>query len=303
MTKKLVHFAYFCGQNLIQLTSKMKIIECPRDAMQGLPQFIATDQKAAYLQQLLSVGFDTLDFGSFVSPKAVPQMQDTAQVLEKLDLSHTKTKLLAVVASKSGAEKACAFPQIQYLGFPLSVSPTFQLRNTKKSIAEAVSCIEQIQELCQKYQKTAVVYLSMCFGNPYGEVFEESQLHQISEQLKNLDIKIIQLSDTIGVSEPTQIRRIFGNLSNDFDKIEWGVHFHSNPKTAIQKIDAAYEAGCRRFDAAIGGFGGCPFAKDELTGNIATEQLLDYFEKKQIDIRLNQGAFGQSIALCRTTFL
>lgn len=280
----------------------MKIIECPRDAMQGVEEFIPTEKKATYINQLLKVGFDTIDFGSFVSPKAIPQMRDTADVLRQLDLSNTKTKLLAIVANTRGAEQACSFDQIQYLGFPLSISETFQQRNTNKSIAEALNTVNEIQELCKKHGKQQVVYISMGFGNPYGDPYDVGVVGKFADILATLEIEIISLSDTIGVSEPEQIQYLFRSVTKSFPKIEFGAHLHSNPLTRLEKIAAAYDAGCQRFDGAIKGFGGCPMAKDELVGNMATETILDFLKSKGKSPNLNYKEFEKAVQLTDLVF-
>lgn len=280
----------------------VKIVECPRDAMQGIKEFIPTELKAEYLNLLLQIGFDTLDFGSFVSPKAIPQMQDTAQVLEKLDLSNTSTKLLAIIANLKGAEQACEFEQISYLGFPLSVSEEFQQRNTNKSISESLEVVAQIQELCQKYHKKQVVYLSMAFGNPYDEPYSPEIVEMWAEKLQNFGVEILALSDTIGVASPESIKNLFVYLSKKMPKIEWGVHLHSNPHTASEKIKAAYKAGCRRFDGALRGFGGCPMAKDELTGNIATETIIAVLEEAKASLHYSKEFLERSLEFSQKVF-
>ena len=280
----------------------MKIIECPRDAMQGLHEFIPTETKTAYINQLLKVGFDTIDFGSFVSPKAIPQLRDTAEVLAGLDLSETKSKLLAIIANMRGAEAAVSHSEIQYLGFPLSISETFQQRNTNKSIAQALEQLQEIQNLCKKHDKTLVTYISMGFGNPYDEPFNEEIVGEFSQKLVDMEVEIISLADTIGVAQPDLIDRIFKATIAAFPQTEIGAHFHSTPQTAKEKIAAAYEAGCRRFDVAIKGYGGCPMAKDELTGNIATEQLLSYFDTVGADSNLDKTAFNQALAMSAGVF-
>ncbi|PWL31996.1 hydroxymethylglutaryl-CoA lyase [uncultured Roseivirga sp.] len=257
----------------------MKVIECPRDAMQGLHDFIPTTTKAAYINQLLKVGFDTIDFGSFVSPKAIPQMRDTAEVLSQLDLSQTSSKLLAIIANLRGAEQAVSFEEISFLGFPLSISETFQQRNTNKSVGEALDQLAEIQNLCLKYNKTLVTYISMGFGNPYDEPFNEEIVSEFVQKLSDLKISIISLSDTIGVAEPEVIKDIFKNSITAYTTIEFGAHFHSTPQKTREKVEAALAAGCKRFDSAIKGFGGCPMAKDDLTGNVATEKLLEILEE------------------------
>lgn len=280
----------------------IKIVECPRDAMQGIKEFIPTELKATYLNLLLKIGFDTLDFGSFVSPKAIPQMQDTAQVLEKLDLDQTSTQLLAIVANLKGAEQACQFEQIAYLGFPLSVSQEFQRRNTNKSIEESLEQVAHIQDLCHKHHKKQVVYLSMAFGNPYGEPYSPEIVEIWAEKLQNLGIHILALSDTIGIANPESIATLFGHLSQKMPEIEWGVHLHSNPRSAAEKIQAAYEAGCRRFDGALRGFGGCPMAKDELTGNIATETIIDTLENLKATFKYSKEVLQEALEFSQKVF-
>ena len=280
----------------------MKVIECPRDAMQGLHEFIPTKTKADYINQLLKIGFDTIDFGSFVSPKAIPQLKDTVEVLKKLDLGHTTSKLLAIVANVRGAEEAVQYDEITYLGFPLSISETFQQRNTNKSIAEAIEQLQEIQNLCKKNGKTLVTYISMGFGNPYGEPFNEEIVANFAQKLSGMEVEIVSLADTIGVADPDIIRRIFTNTIKAFPALEIGAHFHASPHTAVKKISAAYDAGCRRFDTAIKGFGGCPMAKDELVGNIATETLVSYFETIGVGLNLDKKALDQAMLMANTVF-
>ena len=277
----------------------MKIIECPRDAMQGISEFIPTDIKAAYINQLLKVGFDTIDFGSFVSPKAIPQLKDTAEVLAKLDLENTSSKLLAIIANTRGAVDACNFEEINYLGFPLSVSEQFQQRNTKKSIAQALSTVEEIQNLSVKNNKELVVYLSMAFGNPYGENYHPDIVAELTEKLHQLEIGIVALSDTIGVSSPTNIAPLFSTLIQEYPTIEFGAHFHTTPDKWETKVESAYQNGCRRFDAALKGYGGCPMAKDDLVGNMPTEKLITYFSE---DLGLNKLELEKSLGLSATVF-
>ncbi|MGE4017662.1 MAG: hydroxymethylglutaryl-CoA lyase [Cyclobacteriaceae bacterium] len=280
----------------------MKIIECPRDAMQGVERFIPTADKAAYINQLLKVGFDTIDFGSFVSPKAIPQMKDTGEVLDLLSMENTRSKLLAIVANTRGAVQACDFEQITYLGFPMSISETFQLRNTNKSIAEALNTLNEIQEVCQKNSKTLVTYISMGFGNPYGDIYDEDIVAKFVDILTTMKVNIISLADTVGVSNPHQIQRLFGSLSQQYPDVELGAHLHSNPATAVEKIDAAYRAGCKRFDGAIKGWGGCPMAEDELVGNIATETIIAFLEEEGESLALDKKALASSIALSDRVF-
>ena len=257
--------------------NEIKIIECPRDAMQGIKPFIPTAQKVKYLQALLRVGFDTIDFGSFVSAKAIPQMQDTAEVLAQLDLSQTRSKLLAIVANTQGAQQAALHPEIQYLGFPFSISENFQMRNTHKTIAESLVTLEEILALAADSNKEVVTYISMGFGNPYGDPWNVEIVGEWTEILAQKGVKILSLSDTVGSSTPEVITYLFSHLIPKYPSIEFGAHLHTTPDKWFEKIDAAYHAGCRRFDGAIQGFGGCPMAKDELTGNMPTEKLLSYF--------------------------
>lgn len=261
----------------------IKIIECPRDAMQGIKPFIPTERKAAYIQSLLRVGFDTLDFGSFVSPKAIPQMQDTAELLAQLDLSNTTTKLLAIIANTQGAVSASQHNAIQYLGFPFSISENFQMRNTHKTIAESLITLEEILEIADKSNKEVVAYLSMGFGNPYGDPWNVEIVGEWTQKLSHMGVKILSLSDTVGSSTPEVIDYLFANLIPKYPHIEFGAHLHTTPTKWFEKVDAAYQAGCRRFDGAIQGFGGCPMATDVLTGNMPTEKLLSYFTTKKED--------------------
>ena len=269
----------------------IKIIECPRDAMQGIKAFIPTDRKVAYIQSLLRVGFDTIDFGSFVSPKAIPQMQDTAEVLASIDLSKTESKLLAIIANTQGAIAASQHQPIQYLGFPFSISENFQMRNTHKTIAESLVTLQEILEISNKANKEVVVYLSMGFGNPYGDPWNVEIVGEWTEKLSNMGVKILSLSDTIGSSTPDVIQFLFSHLIPKFPKIEFGAHLHTTPDKWFEKIDAAYNSGCRRFDGAIQGFGGCPMAKDVLTGNMPTEKLLSYFNSKKENTNLSAMSF------------
>ncbi|HEV8513044.1 MAG TPA: hydroxymethylglutaryl-CoA lyase [Cyclobacteriaceae bacterium] len=281
----------------------MKLIECPRDAMQGLNEFIPTDKKADYLNQLLKVGFDTIDFGSFVSAKAIPQLRDTAEVLKKLDLSTSKSKLLAIVANTRGAEEAALWNEITYLGFPLSISETFQQRNTNKSIAEALQTVEEIQNICKGKNKVLVTYISMGFGNPYGDPYDVGVVEHFTDLLSRLGVTIISLADTIGVSKPDEIQYLFKTLVPKFSAIEFGAHLHSSPAKAIEKIEAAYLSGCQRFDGAIKGFGGCPMAEDELVGNLATETILAYLKSKNALPNMDQAEFGKALLLADSIFL
>jgi hydroxymethylglutaryl-CoA lyase len=269
------------------MNPKVKIIECPRDAMQGIKMFISTPEKVAYIQALLRVGFDTIDFGSFVSPKAIPQMQDTVEVLKLLDLSHTTSKLLAIVANTQGAKNACEHKEIKYLGFPFSISENFQMRNTHKTIADSIITLQEILNLAQTHDKEVVAYLSMGFGNPYGDPWNVEIVSEWTEKLANMGVKIISLSDTIGSSTPEIITYLFQNLIPKYPNIEFGAHLHTNLTTWHEKVDAVYLAGCRRFDGAIQGFGGCPMAKDELTGNMPTEKLITYFAAVKVNCNVH----------------
>ena len=269
----------------------MKIIECPRDAMQGLSKFIPTQEKADYLNMLLQVGFDTLDFGSFVSPNSIPQMRDTAEVLKLLKLEYTNTQLLAIVANQRGANDACQFDEIQYLGYPFSISETFQQRNTNKSIEASLLLVDEMQNICLKNNKELVVYLSMAFGNPYGDVWNEEIVVSWGEKLAGLEVKILALADTIGVSNADNINRLFSILIPAFPEIEWGAHLHTTKDSWREKIEAAYISGCTRFDSAIKGLGGCPMANDDLVGNIPTEKILSFAQEKKIKTGVNTLAF------------
>lgn len=280
----------------------VKIIECPRDAMQGLKEFIPTDVKVRYINLLLQAGFDTLDFGSFVSPKAIPQMRDTAEVLAQLDLSNTKTKLLAIVANSRGAEEAAQFPEIDYLGYPFSISETFQLRNTNATIEESIERLQQIQDICVAKNKKLTLYISMGFGNPYGDPWNVEIVQQWVDRLRDMGIGIFQLSDTIGVASPESIRYLFSHLLDQYQDIEIGGHFHTLPNLWEEKIIAAYETGCRRFDGAIKGFGGCPMAKDDLVGNMPTENMLRFFAENKVATGVNLSIFNQAMTLASEVF-
>ena len=269
----------------------VKIIECPRDAMQGIKTFIPTANKVTYIQSLLRVGFDTIDFGSFVSSKAIPQMQDTADVLAQLDLSQTQSKLLAIIANTQGAEAACAFPEIQYLGFPFSISENFQMRNTHKTISQSLVSLQEILNLADAKNKQVVAYLSMGFGNPYGDPWNTEIVGEWTEKLATMGVKIVSLSDTIGSSTPEMISYLFSNLIPAYPTIEFGAHLHTTPDSWFEKIDAAYKAGCRRFDGAIQGFGGCPMATNHLTGNMPTEKVLSYFTAQKANTNLSPMSF------------
>ncbi|WP_421812562.1 hydroxymethylglutaryl-CoA lyase [Flagellimonas sp.] len=281
--------------------SKVKLIECPRDAMQGIKTFIPTQEKVKYIQSLLGCGFDTIDFGSFVSPKAIPQMQDTAEVLGELDLSRTQSKLLAIVANVRGARDACNYDSIDYLGFPFSISENFQMRNTHKTIDQSVETLKGILELANANDKKVVTYISMGFGNPYGDPWNVEIVGEWTEKLADMGTSILSLSDTIGTSTPEVIQYLFSNLIPKYPEIEFGAHLHTTPSKWHEKVDAAYKAGCRRFDGAVQGFGGCPMAKDELTGNMPTEKMLSYFTAEKADIGVNwmvfEAAFNKATEL------
>ena len=266
----------------------MKIIECPRDAIQGIKEFIPTAAKARYLNELLKVGFDTIDFGSFVSAKAIPQLEDTAAVLNLLDMANSKSKLLAIVANERGAVEACQFEQIACLGYPFSISETFQLRNTGATIAQSLDRVKLIQELCVKYGKQLVIYISMGFGNPYGDVWNSDIAIQWVDTLSKLDIKVFSLADTVGVANPQTISYLFGNLIPALPDLEFGAHLHTTATTVNEKLEAAWLAGCRRFDSAILGYGGCPMAMDDLVGNMPTEQLIDFMINKDQTLGFDQ---------------
>ncbi len=281
---------------------KIKIIECPRDAMQGIKPFIPTERKVDYIQALLRVGFDTIDFGSFVSPKAIPQMVDTAEVLAQLDLSQTTSKLLAIIANTQGAELASVHNEIQYLGFPFSISENFQMRNTHKTIAESLITLQEILNIADKSNKEVVTYISMGFGNPYGDPWNVDVVGEWTEKLANMGVKILSLSDTIGSSTPEVIDYLFSNLIPKYPNIEFGAHLHTTPDKWHEKIDAAYKAGCRRYDGAIQGFGGCPMAKDDLTGNMPTEKMLSYFTQQKADTNTSPMSFESAYNVASRLF-
>ena len=280
----------------------LKLIECPRDAMQGLHQFVPTQLKAAYINSLLQVGFHTIDFGSFVSPKAIPQMRDTGEVLAQLDLSNSASKLLAIVANQRGAMDAAQFEEIAYLVYPFSISETFQLRNTNATIEESLSRVAEIQEICLANGRGLVVYLSMGFGNPYGDPWNVEIVQHWVDHLAEMDIKIMALSDTIGVSNPENISYLFSNLIPPYPDVEFGAHLHTQPHNWREKVEAAYKRGCRRFDSAMKGYGGCPMAKDELTGNMPTELMLSYFQETGIETGLKADAFQKAMSIVPEVF-
>ncbi len=281
-----------------------KLIECPRDAMQGIKDFIPTEKKSAYINQLLLSGFDTIDFGSFVSPKAIPQMRDTAEVLSQLDLANTRSKLLAIVANQRGAEDAAQFTEIQYLGYPFSISETFQIRNTNATIEESLSRVEEIQAICLRSNKELVVYISMGFGNPYGDPWNAETVVRWVDKLSEMGVRILQLSDTIGVSNPASITYLFSNLIPLYESkgIEIGAHLHTEPHNWKEKVEAAWNSGCTRFDGAIKGFGGCPMAKDDLTGNMPMENMVRFFKNRQIETGVDEFAFEKAMDVALEVF-
>lgn len=283
--------------------NKVKIIECPRDAMQGIKShFISTNAKATYINSLLNVGFDTVDFGSFVSPKAIPQMRDTAAVLSKLDLSQTQSKLLAIIANIRGANDASQFEEINYLGYPFSISENFQMRNTHKTIHQSIKELEEILSIASKNNKEVVTYLSMGFGNPYGDPWNINIVGEWTEKLSDMGVNIISLSDTIGSSTSDVITYLFSNLISSYPKIEFGAHLHTTPNSWHEKVDAAFNAGCKRFDGAIKGYGGCPMAKDELTGNMPTEKLISYFTTQKVLTGIKPMSFESAYNQALKTF-
>jgi hydroxymethylglutaryl-CoA lyase len=281
----------------------IKLIECPRDAMQGWPHFIPTQKKIEYINALLKIGFDTIDFGSFVSPKAIPQMADTKEVVCSLQLTGSRSKLLAIIANERGAEDAVVYDEITYLGFPFSVSETFQLRNTNSTIDQSLSRVEEIQNLCIKNKKELVVYISMGFGNPYGDVYNEEIVFAWVNKLVDMDIKIISLADTVGLATKEQVYQVTKYLVDSLPSTEIGVHLHSTPISWKEKVDAALQAGCRRFDGALKGIGGCPMADDELVGNMDTELMIPYFAEKNLLNNLNKDALKHCSMLASEIFV
>ena len=273
------------------MSEKVKIIECPRDAMQGIKDFIPTEEKVKYIQALLGCGFDTIDFGSFVSPRAIPQMVNTAEVLSLLDLSKTESKLLAIVANVRGAQNACTHDEIQYLGYPFSISENFQMRNTHKTIEQSVETLKEILQIANAKNKEVVTYISMGFGNPYGDPWNVEIVGEWTEKLAEMGARILSLSDTAGTSTLENITYLFSNLIPKYPEIEFGAHLHTTPTKWHEKVNAAYKSGCRRFDGAVQGFGGCPMAKDELTGNMPTEKMLSYFTTEKVTTNVNWMAF------------
>lgn len=284
-------------------STAVKLIECPRDAMQGWKQFIPTTRKIAYINSLLQVGFDTIDFGSFVSPKSIPQMADTKEVISNLETGNTKTKLLAIIANTRGAEEASVYDPITHLGFPFSVSETFQQRNTNSSIMESLGRVEEIQNLCVKTGKKLVIYISMAFGNPFGDLYDEEIVFEWVNKIVGMDIGIISLADTVGVAGADQVYDITSYLIESLPGTEIGVHLHSTSKNWEEKLDAATKAGCLRFDGALKGIGGCPMANDELVGNMNTEWMIGYFEKHFLSPPLNKDALDESLRMASEIFV
>jgi len=281
----------------------IKLIECPRDAMQGIDEFIPTEKKIAYHNLLLECGFDTIDFGSFVSPKAMPQMRDTADILDQSRYYEFKTELLSIVGNLRGARDACARDEVAYLGFPFSVSETFLERNINSSIEDSLNRIKEIKAVADEFGKEIVIYISMAFGNPYGEDWDAEIVANYTRKLiKELGIKTISLSDTIGTSTAESISYLFGNLIPEFPEIEIGAHLHTRPDDWLEKVESAYENGCRRFDGAIKGFGGCPMAQDDLVGNMATENMLQYFNSRNIETGINKEAFARALEMAVQVF-
>lgn len=284
------------------MKNKITLVECPRDAMQGWETFIPTEKKVAYLNTLLKVGFDVLDFGSFVSPKAIPQMADTKDVIPQLKLDNTQTKLLAIIANTRGAQDAVVYDEISYLGFPFSISETFQLRNTNKTIEQSLKQVEEIQKLCVQHKKQLVVYISMGFGNPYGDEYNAEVAIKWVDKLSQMGIQIISMADTVGVAEPKNIEYIFNTLVPEFDQVEIGAHFHSTVEKWEEKVDTAYRYGCLRFDSAMKGIGGCPMAKDDLVGNIATENVINWAKRNDIQLNIDQDSFDDAMAMATQIF-
>ena len=284
-------------------TDKFHLIECPRDAMQGWKEFIPTNKKIEYINSLLEIGFDTIDFGSFVSPKAIPQMADTREVIQKLKIQGSRSKLLAIVANTRGAEEAAVYDEISFLGFPFSISPTFQMRNTNSTIEESLNRVEEIQDLCFKTNKQLVIYLSMGFGNPYGDEYSEEILLKWADEMISREIKIISLADTVGVATPDQISFALNTLVSKYPKTFFGVHLHTTPMNWKEKLKAAVDAGCQRFDGALKGIGGCPMAQDDLVGNMNTELIISYLEEKNLLTGLNKEALQKSLELASEIFV
>lgn len=295
-------FFFLLPLPLLMDQSPIKFIECPRDAMQGWKTIIPTGKKIEYINSLLKVGFDTIDFGSFVSPRAIPQMADTSDVLKGLEWQDSPSKLLAIVANTRGAEDACLFESIAYLGFPFSVSPTFQQRNTNSTIETSLERVEEIQNLCVKNAKELVVYISMGFGNPYGDPYDEEIVFEWVNRLVGMDVSIISLADTVGLASPQQVFEMTSYLIDSLPGVEIGVHLHSTPQNWKEKMDAALEAGCKRFDGALKGIGGCPMADDELVGNMNTEWMISHALLKGLQPRINKSALEESLRIAGEIF-
>ena len=279
------------------MIEKVKIVECPRDAMQSIMTFIPTKIKLNYLQNVVDVGFDIVDIGSFVSQKTIPQLSDTKDIIDLIDISNSESKLLTIVANKKGAENASSFEKISFIGYPFSISESFQIRNTNKTIKESVDELDNILSISDKANKEVVVYLSMCFGNPYGDPWDLDIVNEWVLKLSKMGVNTISLSDTIGSSNPESISSIFGSVFKNHNNIEFGAHLHSEPKTSYNKIKSAFEAGCRRFDGVIKGFGGCPMASNELVGNIPTEELISFLQKKKLSIKINSSKIEECYKL------
>ncbi|MBS1746484.1 MAG: hydroxymethylglutaryl-CoA lyase [Bacteroidetes bacterium] len=281
----------------------VKLIECPRDAMQGWPNFIPTEKKISYLNSLLKVGFDTIDFGSFVSPKAIPQMADTKDVIRQLKVNESKSKLLAIIANERGTADAVQYDEITYLGFPFSISETFQQRNTNSSIEESMRRVDAIQSLCIQHKKILVVYLSMAFGNPYGDTYNEDVLLHWAAEMANRNITIISLADTVGVAAPAQVSLACNTLIHQYPSIEIGVHLHSDYHNRKKKLDAAFQENCIRFDGALKGIGGCPMAQNNLVGNMDTIFMIDYFRNKNVSLNIDENALQESLIIANEIFI
>ena len=291
------------NQDLPTTQKQIQLVECPRDAMQGWDRFIPTADKIEYLNTLLKVGFDVLDFGSFVSAKAIPQLADTKEVIKGLDLSGTKTRLLAIIANTRGAEEALVYDEISYLGFPFSISETFQLRNTNKTIAQSLVQVEEMQNLCAQRNKELVIYISMGFGNPYGDEYSAEVAVSWVGRLAGLGIKTIAMADTVGLAEPGNISWIYNRLVPEFKDVNIGAHFHSTANKWEEKIQAAFDAGCLRYDSALKGIGGCPMAEDELVGNIATENVVAWCSRNNIQLNINQAVFEEALLMAGRIFV
>ena len=285
------------------MSARIQLTECPRDAMQGIPQFIPTDIKAQYINLLLQVGFDTIDFGSFVSARAIPQMQDTKEVLKKLDLAGSKSQLLAIIANYRGAEEALVYDEICFLGYPFSISETFQRRNTNSGIGGAFETVQRINELCSATNKNLLIYLSMGFGNPYGDEWSKELVLEWATKLSAAGIKHLSLADTVGMAQPNQIEEVYSLLASELNNTNLGIHLHATPGTWREKVEAAYKSGCKRFDSALKGFGGCPMAADELTGNIATENVITYLSEQGIDLGLNMDKLSEAVEYSAKVFI